>query len=292
MQHRTLRVDGIETHFLEAGEGPDLVLLHGGEYGASAEATWGPAMARLAERFRVVAPDMPGYGRTDKIYSFSDPSGFRMAHLAALLKVLDVGDAFFVGNSAGGGVLLRSAVREPPPLRMKKMVTVCGNAGIFKSASQADLEDYTPSPENMRKLLGLLFHDPKWLTPETVEKRYADSVLPGHWEALSAARLRPPGARRGAPPTSSCGGCLRWKCRCSSCPATTTPSTNRTGTSASIASCRDPGCTGSGIRPTNRRSKSWTRSWRWSPTSCCLDFEAAGDYLRNRCSHGHLRSHM
>lgn len=56
MQHRTLRVEGVETHFLEAGEGPDLVLLHGGEYGASAEATWGPAMARLAERFRVVAP--------------------------------------------------------------------------------------------------------------------------------------------------------------------------------------------------------------------------------------------
>ena len=197
MQHRTLRVEGVETHFLEAGEGPDLVLLHGGEYGASAEATWGPAMARLAERFRVVAPDMLGYGGTAKIYSFSDPSGFRMAHIAALLKALDVGDAFFVGNSAGGGVLLRNAVREPPPLRMKKMVTVCGNAGIFKSASQADVEDYTPSPENMRKLLGLLFHDPKWLTPETVEKRYANSVAPGHWEALSAARLRPPGYRRG-----------------------------------------------------------------------------------------------
>ena len=192
-QHRTLRVGGIETHYLEAGEGPDLVLLHGGEYGASAEATWGPTIGKLAETFHVIAPDMLGYGRTAKIYSFSDPSGFRMTHLSQLMDVAGVGDAFYVGNSAGGGTLLRSAVRNPSPLRMKKMVTICGNAGVFKSESQADLEDYTPSIENMRKLLKLLFHDEKWLTPESVEARYADSIAPGAWEALSAARLKRPG---------------------------------------------------------------------------------------------------
>ena len=197
-QHRTLRVGGIETHYLEAGEGPHLVLLHGGEYGASAEATWGPAMGKLAETFHVIAPDMPGYGRTAKIYSFSDPSGFRMTHLAQLMEVTGVGEACFVGNSAGGGTLLRSAVRRPSPLRMKKMVTICGNAGVFKSESQADLEDYRPSMENMHKLLKLLFHDEKWLTPERVEARYADSIAPGAWEALSAARLKRPGYPRGA----------------------------------------------------------------------------------------------
>ena len=196
--HRTLRVGGIETHYLEAGEGPDLVLLHGGEYGASAEATWGPAIGKLAETFHVIAPDMLGYGRTAKIYSFSDPSGFRMTHLAQLMEVAGVGEAYYVGNSAGGGTLLRSAVRSPSPLRMKKMVTICGNAGVFKSESQADLEDYTPSLENMRKLLKLLFHDEKWLTPESVESRYADSILPGAWEALSAARLKRPGLERGS----------------------------------------------------------------------------------------------
>ena len=158
-QHRTLRVGGIETHYLEAGEGPDLVLLHGGEYGASAEATWGPTIGKLAETFHVIAPDMLGYGRTAKIYSFSDPSGFRMTHLSQLMDVAGVGDAFYVGNSAGGGTLLRSAVRSPSPLRMKKMVTICGNAGVFKSESQADLEDYTPSIENM------------WQAPEAAVSR-------------------------------------------------------------------------------------------------------------------------
>ncbi|MCY4486087.1 MAG: alpha/beta hydrolase [Deltaproteobacteria bacterium] len=196
--HRTLRVGGIETHYLEAGEGPDLVLLHGGEYGASAEATWGTAIAKLGRTFHVLAPDMLGYGRTAKIYSFSDPSGFRLTHLAQWLEVVGVGEAFFVGNSAGGGTLLRSSVRNPSPLKMKKMVTICGNAGVFKSDFQADLEDYTPSLENMGKLLKLLFHDEKWLTQECVESRYNDSIAPGAWEALSAARLKRPGYERGS----------------------------------------------------------------------------------------------
>jgi hypothetical protein len=38
--HRNIVAGDIKTHFLEAGSGPDLVLLHGGEYGASAEITW------------------------------------------------------------------------------------------------------------------------------------------------------------------------------------------------------------------------------------------------------------
>ena len=60
---------------MEAGSGPDLVLLDGGEYGASAEITWKHNIKPLAERFHVVAPDMLGWGETDKIYNFSRPCG-------------------------------------------------------------------------------------------------------------------------------------------------------------------------------------------------------------------------
>src|SRR6188768_1615555 len=50
-QHRIVRVGDIKTHFLEAGSGPDLLLLHGGEYGASAEITWKHSIDALARRF-------------------------------------------------------------------------------------------------------------------------------------------------------------------------------------------------------------------------------------------------
>jgi len=191
-QHRTIVINDIKTHFLEAGSGPDLVLLHGGEYGASAEITWRSNIPALAERFHVIAPDLLGWGHTDKIYSFSDPAGFRINHLRRLLESLGVGKAFFVGNSAGGGLILRSSVRTPPPLRIEKMVTICGNASVFKTQSQADLDNYTPSFENMEKIVALLYHDPKWRSEENIRERYESSIVPGAWETLSAARLRSP----------------------------------------------------------------------------------------------------
>jgi len=198
IKSKTVNVGPLETHYLEAGTGPNLVLLHGGEYGASAEVTWGSLIPVLAQKFHVFAPDMLGYGQSAKVYSFSDPSGLRIAHLGQLLEQLGITEAYFAGNSAGGGTLLRAAVMDPLSLPIVKMVTICGNAGIFKSASQADIENYDPSLENMRKLLRLLFHDDAWLTQEMIEKRYQNSIMPGAWEALSAARLRRPGYERGA----------------------------------------------------------------------------------------------
>jgi 2-hydroxymuconate-semialdehyde hydrolase len=191
-QHRTIFVGDIKTHFLEAGEGPALVLLHGGEYGASAEITWKHSIGPLAERLHVIAPDMLGWGGTDKIYNFSDPPGHRIRHIKRLLEIVGITKAFFVGNSSGGGTVLRAAVMDPMPFQIRKMVTICGNASVFKTNFQADLENYTPSLENMRKIVALLYNDPKWQTPENIQERYEASIIPGAWEALSAARLRSP----------------------------------------------------------------------------------------------------
>ncbi|HXV82817.1 MAG TPA: alpha/beta hydrolase [Candidatus Binatia bacterium] len=190
--HRTLFVGDIKTHFLEAGSGPELVLLHGGEYGASAEITWKHNIGWLAEHFHVIAPDMLGWGGTDKIYNFSDPAGYRILHIKRLLELIGITTTFFVGSSSGGGTILRAAVMNPMPFQIRKMVTICGNASVFKTTSQADLENYTPSLENMRKIVALLYHDPKWQTPENIQERYEASIVPGAWEALSAARLRSP----------------------------------------------------------------------------------------------------
>ena len=192
-QHRTISVGDIQTHYLEAGQGPHLVLLHGGEYGASAEVTWRANIGPLARNFHVVAPDMLGFGDTDKIYSFSDPAGFRIRHIQRFLEALGISQAFLVGSSTGGGTILRAAVMDPPPFQIHKMATICGNAGIFKTDSQALMESYTPTIENMRRLMELLFHDRKWLSEAYVRERYELSLVPGAWEALSAARLRRPG---------------------------------------------------------------------------------------------------
>ena len=191
-QQRTILVGDIKTHFLEAGSGPDLVLLHGGEYGASAEITWRYNIDALSKMFHVIAPDLLGWGETDKLYSFSDPAGLRIKHVQRFLEILGIGNAFFVGNSAGGGLILRASVRRPAPWQIQRMVTICGNASVFKTNSQADLENYTPSLENMKKIVALLYHDTKWQSDENIRERYESSIIPGAWETLSAARLRSP----------------------------------------------------------------------------------------------------
>lgn len=74
-QTRTIVAGDIKTHFLDAGSGPDLVLLHGGEYGASAEITWRANIDILARRFHVVAPDLLGWEKPISFTAFRIPRG-------------------------------------------------------------------------------------------------------------------------------------------------------------------------------------------------------------------------
>src|SRR6202047_612701 len=59
---RTADLDGVRLHYLTAGHGPALILLHG--Y-AETSLMWRPIMPILAERFTVIAPDLPGIGESD-----------------------------------------------------------------------------------------------------------------------------------------------------------------------------------------------------------------------------------
>jgi len=54
---RYVSVDGIRTHYLEAGDGRPVVLLHSGEFGGCAEISWEFVLPKLAERYHVLAPD-------------------------------------------------------------------------------------------------------------------------------------------------------------------------------------------------------------------------------------------
>jgi pimeloyl-ACP methyl ester carboxylesterase len=63
---------------------------------------------------------------------------------------------------------------------------------VFKTTSQADLENYTPSLDNMKKIVALLYHDRNWQSEAIIRERYECSTIPGAWETLSAARLRSP----------------------------------------------------------------------------------------------------
>ena len=105
---RRLELAGASTAVLEAGDGPPLVLLHGGiECGG---AIWAPVVARLAERHHVVIPDLPGLGESDPLARL-DAETFA-AWFAALLEHTCDEPPALVAHSLGGSLAARFATEH------------------------------------------------------------------------------------------------------------------------------------------------------------------------------------
>ena len=160
MIHQTILVDGLHTHFLEAGDGDPVVLLHGGEFGAGAELGWEKAIPALSRHYRVLAPDMLGFGDSAKVVDFTDGRGMRIRHIARFCEVLGVDSAHFVGNSMGAINLLTDLTSQRPVLPVRSAVAICGGGEIQKNRHTTALYDYDATFEAMRAIVEALFFDP------------------------------------------------------------------------------------------------------------------------------------
>jgi pimeloyl-ACP methyl ester carboxylesterase len=109
MEQLELRADGLTLSSYVLGKGRPIVLLHG--LGAS-KITWLPLLAPLAERHRVIVPDLPGHGESDKPRHEYTPR-FYARVVRRLMDDLEVERPVFVGNSLGGRVALELALRSP-----------------------------------------------------------------------------------------------------------------------------------------------------------------------------------
>jgi pimeloyl-ACP methyl ester carboxylesterase len=120
---RVLDVGGVETTVLEAGDGPPLVLLHGGiECGG---AYWAPIAARLAERHHLVVPDVPGLGESAPVDRLDDDTF--AAWLTGLLEQTRAEQPTLVAHSLLGSTAARFAARRSDLLRA---LVVYGAPGV------------------------------------------------------------------------------------------------------------------------------------------------------------------
>ena len=103
----TLEIAGIKTHLVRAGKGEPVILLHG--LGASSY-SWRFAVSELARRYEVFAPDLPGFGRSDKPHDFDYSISGLHRWVIALMDKLGVEKARFAGNSMGGVISLWTAM--------------------------------------------------------------------------------------------------------------------------------------------------------------------------------------
>ncbi|MGV1003786.1 MAG: alpha/beta fold hydrolase [Candidatus Nanopelagicales bacterium] len=190
-QSRTIDAGGIRTSYLEAGSGEPVLMLHGSGPGVSGTANWQFTIGPLSQRFHVLAPDIVGFGDTERpedvVYSLRTWTD----HIWAFLDAHGIEQTAIVGNSLGGRIALQMATDNPE--RISRMVLM-GSPGVGMTPTEglAALRAYEPSHEAMRHMLRTYFAvNPALITDELVKIRYEASIANGAWDAYRAMFFDP-----------------------------------------------------------------------------------------------------
>jgi pimeloyl-ACP methyl ester carboxylesterase len=181
----TADANGIKTNYLEAGQGDPVVLIHGSGPGVTSYANWRLVLPALAENFRVLAPDMVGFGFSERPANVEYGVQTWADQVVGLMDTLDLPKAHLVGNSFGGAIALRVATQHPD--RVGKLVLM-GSMGVPFPITEG-LErvwGYEPSFENMRKVLDVFAYSRDLVNDELAEVRYRGSIQPGFQESFAA----------------------------------------------------------------------------------------------------------
>lgn len=181
----TADANGIKTNYLEAGTGDPVVLIHGSGPGVTSYANWRLVLPALAENFRVLAPDMVGFGFSERPANIEYGVQTWADQVVGLMDTLELPKAHLVGNSFGGAIALRIAAQRPD--RVGKLVLM-GSMGVPFPITEG-LErvwGYQPSFENMRKVLDVFAYSRNLVNDELAEVRYRGSIQPGFQESFAA----------------------------------------------------------------------------------------------------------
>jgi 2-hydroxymuconate-semialdehyde hydrolase len=124
----SIDVDGITTNYHRAGSGPVVLLVHGSGPGVSAWANWRLTIPALAEHFTVIAPDIVGFGFTDRPEGFDYSLDTWRAHLLGFADALGLDRFSIVGNSFGGALALSMAAHQPERVDRLVLMGAAGGA--------------------------------------------------------------------------------------------------------------------------------------------------------------------
>jgi pimeloyl-ACP methyl ester carboxylesterase len=179
MKSASVKTNGIDMHYLEAGEGPLVLLLHGfPELGFS----WRHQISALAKAgYRVVAPDQRGYGQTDRPENCED---YTLCHLTAdivgLVQALGRQRAAIIGHDWGAPVAWTSALLRPD---------IFGAVGLLSVPYLSEFWSGPPPTNAMRSLLanGLMLYQLYFQEPGKADRELAQDPRDSHLRMFVAA---------------------------------------------------------------------------------------------------------
>ena len=182
---KRVRTGAFESNVHDQGKGAPVLLIHGSGPGVSAWANWRLVLPALAEQRRVIAPDMVGFGYTDRPQGIEYGMPVWVQQALDLMDALGVERADLVGNSFGGGLALALAIRAPQRVRRMVLMGAMGVSFPITPGLEA-VWGYEPSFESMKKLLDVFAYSRELVNDELARMRYEASIRPGFHESFSA----------------------------------------------------------------------------------------------------------
>ena len=191
---RWAQLNDLKIHYNEAGTGDPLLMLHGGGPGASGWSNFPRNIGPLSDHFRVVLPDLPGFGRSDQVVISGSRSVFYARIIVSLMDPLRIRAVHLVGNSSGGATAVKIAADFPE--RVQRLILM-GLAGMGPSTfaphpsegiRQLNVVTQNPTKEGLKRFLELCVYDARLI---------GDDLLEGRYQALMGQMKHQP---KGGPP--------------------------------------------------------------------------------------------
>ncbi len=131
VQSMKLSVDGHQAHYLKAGSGPPVVLLHGG---ASDSSDWMGTMRALSSYYSFYAPDIIGYGLSDHVKSTYHLEDF-VRFTGGFIQEMSLDKPVLIGHSLGGRICLEIAFRYPEMVSKLVLIDTMGFSKVARLGS-------------------------------------------------------------------------------------------------------------------------------------------------------------
>jgi pimeloyl-ACP methyl ester carboxylesterase len=189
---KRIEVLGAHTNYFDEGAGEPLLLLHGSGLGVSAYANWGRTMPVLAEKFRVIASDVAGFGYSDPPEDTSYSLDYWVEHTIALLDALGVERTSIIGNSFGGALAIALTSQHPERVHRVLLMGSTGVEFVPPDVFGFDLSKGL-THEVMTQMVQLFTVNPETITGDMVELRLQTALRPQNMRRQ--ARLFPGDAK-------------------------------------------------------------------------------------------------
>lgn len=178
---KQVKVGDIIWPYLEGGNpaGKPLVLVHG--FGGDKD-NWAFYAPHVNQDYRLIFPDMPGFGENDRTMALDHSVSAQAARLRAFLDVLGIDKCHLGGNSLGGAIALRFALEYPARLLT---LTLFNNAGVL-GTEESELQQKAVDGESplvprtladIDQLMAFVAHKPRWI-PAQFKRVMLDEIRP------------------------------------------------------------------------------------------------------------------